>query len=244
MKLVAAGAASAALPGVPRAASSPTPKALAFDAFPIFDPSSIAALAETMYPGKSTALVAAWRTRQFEYTWLRSTGQRYADFWKVTEDALVFAAKATHLEVGKKERERLLGAYLELKAYPDVLPALQALRRANVRLAFLSNFTRKMLDAGIASAGLGGLFEQVLTTDTVRTYKPDPRAYQLAIDTLGLRREEIGFVPFAGWDAAGAKWFGYRTLWVNRAKQPVEELDFTPDLTVTSLAELVPGIGV
>lgn len=246
IKLVAAGAAGAGMVGMAGRAGAATPpaiKALAFDAFPVFDPSSIAALAEATFPGKGPALMTAWRIRQFEYTWLRSMGKRYADFWKVTDDSLVYAAKATKLELTKPDRDKLLGAFLELKAYPDVLPALKALRKANIRLAFVSNFTRKMLDSSIKSAGLDGLFEQVISTDSIKTYKPDPRAYQLAIDVLKLKREQIAFVPFAGWDAAGAKWFGYRTIWVNRIKQPVEELELAPDDTVSTLAELVPMFG-
>jgi 2-haloacid dehalogenase len=243
IKLVAAGAATAGLSGLAQAAPSFKVKALAFDAFPIFNPMPIAALAETIFPGKGPAFMTAWRTRQFEYTWLRSMGKRYADFWKVTEHSLVYAAKATQLDLTKENRDKLLGAFTELKAWPDVAPALKALRAAKIRLGFLSNFTRKMLDDAIKSAGLDGMFEQVLTTDTVKTYKPDPRAYQLGIDAFKLKREEIGFVAFAGWDAAGAKWFGYPTLWVNRAKQPVEELEFTPDVTVSSLAEIVPMLG-
>src|SRR5881628_2356253 len=81
-----------------------------------------------------------------------------------------------------------------------------------------------MLNQCIKSAGLDGLFEQVLSTDQARTYKPDPRAYQLALDAFKLRREEILFVAFAGWDAAGARWFGYPTFWVNRLELPGEEL--------------------
>jgi 2-haloacid dehalogenase len=57
--------------------------ALAFDAFPILDPRPIFVLADAMYPG--TGLSDEWRTRQFEYTWLRVAARHYADFWPVTE---------------------------------------------------------------------------------------------------------------------------------------------------------------
>jgi FMN phosphatase YigB (HAD superfamily) len=67
-----------------------------------------------------------------------------------------------------------------------------------------------MLDADVKSAGLTGMFEQILSTDQAKTYKPDPRAYQLGVDTLGLKRNEILFVAFAGWDAAGASCLGIR----------------------------------
>jgi len=105
-----------------------------------------------------------------------------------------------------------------------------------IQLAFLSNFTPKMLDAAITSAGLDGLFEHVLSTDQVKTYKPDPRAYQLAIDALRLPLEEILFVPFAGWDAAGAKWFGYRTF----LGQSPESASGRAGVTSTPPAELWP----
>ena len=65
------------------------------------------------------------------------------------------------------------------------------------------------------------------------------KAYQLAMDQFKLGRDEILFVPFAGWDAAGAKWFGYQTFWVNRLNAPVEELGGVPDAVGTNLTDLV-----
>jgi 2-haloacid dehalogenase len=95
-----------------------------------------------------------------------------------------------------------------------------------------------MLDSAIAGSGLGDLFEHVLSTDKLKTYKPDPRAYQMGTDAFGLERDEIAFAAFAGWDATGAKWFGYRTIWVNRLNQPGEELGVAQDATCENLTEL------
>lgn len=117
-------------------------------------------------------------------------------------------------------------AYLTIKAYPDVLPALQALRLAGIRLAFVSNMTERMLDAATRSSGLDGLFEQILSTDRVRAYKPDPRAYQMAIDAFGLRREDIVFAAF------------------NRLKLPAEELDAMPDAIGDSMTDLLRFVGL
>jgi 2-haloacid dehalogenase len=99
--------------------------------------------------------------------------------------------------------------------------------------------TTKMLDAGIKNAGLDGAFEHVLSTDRIKAYKPDPRAYQMAIDAFELKREEILFAAFAGWDAAGAKWFGSPTFWVNRLNLPAEELGVAPDAMGRDLTALV-----
>jgi 2-haloacid dehalogenase len=96
-----------------------------------------------------------------------------------------------------------------------------------------------MLVANIKNSGLDGFFEQVISTDRAQTYKPATRAYQLGVDSLGLKREQIAFAAFAGWDVAGAKWFGYPTVWINRAGFPDEELGVTPDLVGTNLNDLV-----
>jgi 2-haloacid dehalogenase len=195
-------------------------------------------LSEKLFGRKGTDLNNAWRTRQFEYTWLRSMSHRYADFWKVTEDALVFAAKLTNVELSAEGRKQLMQSYLELKPWPDAPSALKTLRDAGVRLVFLSNFTPKMLESNVRSSGLEGVFEHLLSTDRVSSYKPDPRTYQLAVDALGLKREEIVFTAFAAWDAAGAKSFGYPTFWNNRLRQPIEELGVEPDAIGETLADL------
>jgi len=236
-----AGAAAAALAphaAGARAARRPRFAAIAFDAFPILDPRPVFALAETLFPGRGTELSALWRTRQFEYQWLRALSRRYADFLATTEDALVFAARQLQLALTSEKRERLVHAYLELQAWPDVVPALQALKADGVRLAFLSNMTRPMLDGAIVRSGLDGTFEHVLSTDAIRTYKPDPLAYRMALDAFGLGREAILFAAFAGWDAAGAKSFGFTTYWVNRSNAIAEELGNAADAQAHDLSEL------
>lgn len=213
-------------------------QALAFDAFPIFDPRPVFARCEQLYPGRGGELANLWRVRQFEYQWLRALSGSYADFWKTTEDALVFAAASLKLPLSPAQRQLLMSGYLELPAWPDATAALQSLRQRGLRLAFLSNATRKILDAGIRNARLEGVFERVLSTDDIRAYKPDPRAYRMAVDAFGLPREKIGFVAFAGWDAAGAKTFGYPTFWVNRLGTPPEELGAQADAVIPTLADL------
>jgi 2-haloacid dehalogenase len=239
-----AGVALGAIPSIPSVfAGEPFSKsrirAIAFDAFPIFDPRPVFALAQKLFPVKGAELAKQWRMRQFEYTWLRATAQKYADFWRVTQDALEYAAEELDLTLDREQRDELMNAYLKLRLWPDVLPALASLKKSDLRLAFLSNFTPRMLEANIKHAGLSGFFEQPLSTDAARTYKPDPRAYELGIKALKLERREILFVAFAGWDAAGAKLFGYPTFWVNRQKFPAEKLDATPDGSGESLTQLV-----
>jgi 2-haloacid dehalogenase len=213
-------------------------KAIALDGLAVFDTRPIAALTETIFPGHGEEISALWRKQQFEYTWLRTLGQKYVDFWQVTEDALTFACKSLKLELTAADNDRLMQSYLELRAWPDALPALRKLKAGGLRMAFLSNFTMTMLDRAVRNSGLEDLFESPLSTDKVRAFKPDPRAYEMAINSFGLRKEEIAFAAFGGWDAAGAKWFGFPTFWVNRAHAAAEELSVLPDGTGKDLNDL------
>jgi 2-haloacid dehalogenase len=212
--------------------------AVALDALTTFDLSTLAVLAERLFPGKGAELSTAWRNRQFEYAWLRTLTGQYADFWHVTEDALLYAAKSSQLDLTGDVRDQLMEAFLHLKAWPDALPALTSMKKSGLKIAFLSNFTTGMLDAAVRNSNLQGIFEPHLSTDRVRAYKPDPRAYQMAIDAFGKPRDHFVFAVFGGWDAAGAKAFGFPTFWVNRMNLPLEELGSAPDAIGATLHDL------
>ena len=235
LNLAAAGAVSTA--GSIPAASSGV-RAIAFDAFTVFDPSPVQALVMQLFPEQGAELGKLWRLRQFEYTWLRTVMHRYADFWKVTEDALIYAARALKLELGPEARQQLMQAWLQLKAHPDAVEALRSLRKAGIRLAFLSNMTPRMLESAVSNSGLQDLFEPALSTDAVRAFKPDPRAYRMALGAFRLKREEIVFAAFGAWDAVGARTFGYTTFWVNRQGVAEEMLDAPPDGIGADLRDL------
>lgn len=241
LKFMTGGVAASLLstPILAQAGQKPGIKAIAFDAFPIFDPRPIFALAETFFPGKGKKLSSAWRIRQFEYQWLRALAGQYVDFWQATEEGLLFAAKQLKLEMTNENHEQLMNAYLNLKPWPDVIPALKSLKESGIKLVFLSNMTHKMLNTNMQNSGITEYFDDVISTDSAKSYKPDPRAYQLAVDKLNLKREEIAFAAFAGWDVVGAKWFGYPTFWVNRVDFPNEELGVTADGMGKGLDQLV-----
>lgn len=219
-------------------------KVLAFDAFPIFDPRPVFGLAEQLFPGHGKELSETWKARLFEYQWQRALSGNYKDFLSVADDALVFAAKVHKLELTQEKKEQLVTAFLNLKVWPDVMPALEKLQNAGYKLVLLSNMTENMLRSNLANNGAESYFAAIYSTDLNRSYKPAKTAYELAIKNLHLKKDEIGFVAFAGWDAAGAKTFGYPTFWVNRQNAPAEELGVTPDWTGNSLEELAKALAL
>ena len=216
-------------------------RALVFDAYgTLFNVHSVMTTCEALFPGKGNALSQLWRTRQLEYSWLRSLMGRYVDFNQITRESLQVACTSLGLTYSDAVSTQLNHAYRTLALFDDTLPTLQQLRRQQpaVKLAILSNGAAEMLNAVVACNKLDGMLDAVLSVDEVAVFKPDPRVYQLACDRLRLNRDEIGFVSSNGWDAAGAKSFGFKTFWINRANAPVDALGVTPDLMLNSLAEL------
>lgn len=187
------------------------------------------------------ALSREWRQKQLEYTWLRALMGRYEDFWPVTEAALRFAARRLGLRATDAQIERLMSAYLSLACFPEAKDALR--RLAPSPLAILSNGSPGMLQASVRSSGLETAFSHILSVDAVRTYKPAPVVYALGTKALGLRADEILFVSGNAWDGVGAKAFGYRVCWCNRANAPGEELGMDPDMVVGRLDEIPPRLG-
>ena len=223
------------------------PAAFVFDAYgTLFDVHSIAALAEELAPGNGAALSRIWRTKQLEYTWLQSlmATSRFPreDFAALTAHALDYAISALILPLDGDARRRLLDAYQRLDPFPgtrDVLAALAPRPRW-----ILSNGTRAMLEPLARFTSLGKLLDGILSVDDAGIYKPSPRVYQLAVDRLGLPPAEIAFVSSNGWDAAGAKVFGFTTFWINRDGVPVERHAPEPDFVLGSLPELVPLVTI
>ena len=221
------------------------PAAFVFDAYgTLFDVHSIAALAEQLAPGNGAALSRIWRTKQLEYSWLQSlmASPRFPreDFAALTERALDYALAALVLPFSPADRQRLLDGYRDLAPFAGAREALAAL--APYPRWILSNGTRAMLEPLVQSTGLDRVLEGIMTVDDVGIYKPSPRVYQLAVDRLGLRPDRIAFVSSNGWDAAGAKAFGFRTFWINRDGVPTERHAAPPDYAIGSLSDLVPLI--
>jgi 2-haloacid dehalogenase len=211
-----------------------------FDAYgTLFDVYSVTALCEQLFPGKGTALAQLWRVKQLQYSMMRSLMGRHRDFWRLTEDGLVYACKALGLALSAEARDRLLQAYLQLAAFVDVRPGLQALRERGLRLAVLSNGEPKMLEAAAHSAGILDLLDQLISVEDVKVFKPSPRVYALAPERLGVSSAELGFVSSNAWDVAGAASAGLRALWIQRsAAEPPEELGYGAERVVHAITDL------
>jgi 2-haloacid dehalogenase len=213
-------------------------KACVFDAFgTLFDVHSAVGKYRQRLGDVADQVSLLWRTKQLEYTWLRSLMGHHADFWQVTRDALDFAFDMHHLN-DTDLRNDLIEAYLHLDCYPEVPEALSTLKAGGFRIAILSNGTPAMLEAAVKHSGIEELIEKNFSVEEVGVFKPAPRVYQIAVDGLNVTPDEIVFQSSNAWDALGAAAFGFRVAWINRFGQSAERLPGRPDVELKSLFEL------
>lgn len=178
-----------------------------------------------------------WRNKQLEYSWVRALMGAYVDFWQLTEQALDFAL-ARVPAVDPKHRDVLLEAYWKLDCYEEVPSVLKALKKRGAKLAILSNGSPEMLDSAVRNAALDSVLDDVFSVDSLRTFKATPSVYEMVTTAYRLYPDAVSFQSSNRWDIAGAKKFGFRTVWINRASNPDEYRDYSPDVVLPNLHQL------
>jgi|SRR5450755_1143023 len=212
------------------------PRAVLFDAYgTLFDVYSVGVVAESLFPGLGERLGVVWRDKQIEYTRLVSMSGRPLSFRDCTLAGLRYAARSLDLALDDAAEAALMRAYERLTPFPENRAVLETLARQGVRAGILSNGDPDMLAAVVASAGFTGLVDPVLSVDGTGRFKTDPAAYAIGTAALDLAAREVLFVSSNCWDAIGATWFGYTTLWINRFGLPIDELGAAPTRIGTSL---------
>lgn len=174
------------------------------------------------------AVADHWRQKQLQYTWLRAVAHAHDDFWQVTQDGLDWALEKTGHDGDSALRERLLALYWELQCYPEVPEMLRRLKTAGLNTAILSNGSPDMLTGAVRSAGIEDVLDDVLSVESVGVFKPDARVYDLVAMRFGCDKAEVLFCSSNGWDAGCATGYGFQTVWVNRAEDPIDRLPWRP----------------
>lgn len=195
-----------------------------FDAYgTLYDFNSAAARCRDALGDKAEPLSALWRQKQLQYTWLRSLMGRYASFWQVTGEALDHAMAALGI-ADNGLRQRLMDCYHGLDAFPEVPGTLARLKAAGLRLAILSNGSPGMLAGAAERTGLDKLLEVSLSVDAVKVFKPAGIVYRLVTDHFAAPPDRVVFVSSNAWDAHAGADYGFRAVWLNRARAAAENM--------------------
>jgi 2-haloacid dehalogenase len=223
-------------------------KVIVFDAYgTLFDVYYIAALAETLFPSQGATIAALWRDKQIEYTRLISLsdprgakGSRYYEsFWTLTRLSLRYTLERLKLVYSPTQEDNLMAQYAKLDAFPENIDVLRQLKSKGLATAILSNGSPEMLESAVKSAGMQSLLDEVISIDGIRQFKTMPESYALVVEKFKCLPAEVLFVSSNAWDALGATWAGFITVWINRQGLPFETLGPRPHFSGASLESVL-----
>ena len=213
-------------------------KAIIFDAYgTLFDVNSAAEKCKGKIGDKWESFANYWRTTQLEYTWLRSLMNRHKDFWQVTEDSLDKSMQA--FKIDSLMRNELLDLYKVLSTFPEVKEVLNKLKKKNYKLAILSNGTPSLLKELVKSNNLDNIFDDVFSIEEVKTYKPDPKVYNIPIKKYQIQKSEVAYLSANTWDVSAGGNYGFNPVWVNRNNSIFDNLDYVPKYQIENLSKLI-----
>ena len=212
-------------------------KAIIFDAYgTLFDVNSAAEKCKNKIGDKWEPFANYWRTIQLEYTWLRSLMNRHENFWQITEDSLDKSMKIFKINASMKNE--LLDLYRALSTFPEVSETLKILKEKKYKLAILSNGTPSLLKELVSSNNLENIFDDVLSVEEVKTYKPHPNVYSIPIKKYQIKKNQFAYLSANSWDVSAAGNFGFNAVWVNRNKNIFDNLDYKPITEINNLSDL------
>ena len=213
-------------------------KAIIFDAYgTLFDVNSAAEKCKDKIGDKWENFANYWRTTQLEYTWLRSLMKRHKDFWQVTEDSLDKSMKT--FKIDSSMRNELLNLYKTLSPFSEVPEVLKNLKKKNYKLAILSNGTPSLLNELVKSNNLENIFDDILSIEEVKIYKPDSKVYDIPVKKYKIEKNEFAYLSANTWDVSGAGNYGFNPVWVNRNNSIFDNLDYVPKYQIENLSKLI-----
>ena len=213
---------------------------LAFDVYgTLIDTQGVLTELEKHVGDSAPEFSRTWRAKQLEYSFRRGLMQRYEDFARCTKDALHYTASVMKLSFDARVEDSILAAYNRLPSFPDVRGGLTALRHSGFRMFAFSNGLPSAVDALLSNAGIRGFFEDVVSVDEVRSFKPSPAVYRRFLERSGATAAEAWLISSNPFDVIGAVSSGMRSAWIRRSPEVVfDPWGIDPTITVSSLADL------
>lgn len=183
-----------------------------------------------------------WFSTMLHHSLVMTVSGKHADLMEIGAAVLQMLARNRDIALGTNEAKQALSAMRSLPPHPDVLPALERLKRAGYRLATLTNSSKAGVKAQLEHAALDGYFEQQLSVETPQLFKPHHSVYAWAAEEMRAAPAECMLVAAHGWDVAGAKWAGLQTAFIARSAQQIFPLAEPPEIDVADFSALADAL--
>ena len=220
--------------------------ALAFDIYgTLIDPHGVVEELARHVGERAQEFSGIWRDKQLEYTFRRGLMGRYENFVVCTRQALDYTDSLLQTGLDESAKTALMQVYRMLPAYADVPASLQALADEGFRMFAFSNGVAEAVGGLLEHARIDHYFEDVVSVDTLKTFKPDPEVYRHFIDVAATDAQNCWLVSSNGFDVIGAVSAGMKAAWLQRSEAVVfDPWDIDATLVVNSLSELPAKINI
>lgn len=220
------------------------PATLAFDVYgTLIDTHGVALQLEAYVGSRAGEFSRMWREKQLEYSFRRGLMRAYADFRVCTADALEYTRSVFNVALDAQARQQLLAAYASLPAFGDVEEGLIGARQCGFRMFAFSNGVPDAVEGLLQRAGIRHFFQDVISVDEVKTFKPDPAVYGHFLKRAGAVAADAWLISSNPFDVIGAISSGMRAAWVRRSSSAVfDPWGMDPTIVVDTLSALAGRI--
>jgi 2-haloacid dehalogenase len=196
------------------------------------------------YAGENAAAFSSlWRDKQLEYSFRRALMQNYVPFTICTRQALDYTCSAFKLDVSNSGKDELMASYRKLPAFADVQASLPALKDRGFRLFAFSNGRPDDVAALLENSGISSYFADVVSTDEIKSFKPNPAVYAHFLRRTETTGKEAWLISGNPFDVIGAISAGLRGAWVKRSAQTLyDPWEIQPTVTISSIVELADAV--
>lgn len=164
----------------------------------------------------------------------------HRSFYNVAGEALSKAMQELGLAYDPSDIEILTAGISKMPPFPEVVDTLTKLKTAGFKLCIVSNTDDAIIAGNVAQ--MGGLIDQVVTAQRAEAYKPHPKIFAHAHETLGVRHEDVVHICASPHlDLAAARDIGFRCVWINRGTGREPLPDYVPDAELPTL-DRVPAL--
>ena len=180
-----------------------------------------------------------WRDKQLEYSFRRGLMQNYLHFATCTRHALDYVCSVMGYAFSSQEKDELMAQYRVLPAFPDVIEALPGLQSADFKLFAFSNGRQSDVSTLLDNSGISSYFTDVISTDEIKSFKPNPAVYAHFLRRSGAAGREAWLISGNPFDVIGAISCGMRGAWVKRTETAVfDPWELEPTVTISNIGEL------
>jgi 2-haloacid dehalogenase len=183
-----------------------------------------------------------WFSQVIQDALVSSLIDRYSDFGKIGVSAFELIAARKGVKVGEDDFSRVVAAMRSLPAHAEVSAQLQRLKDHGFQLVTLTNSPPALVAAQLDNAGISKFFDQQLSVDSVKAFKPAPKVYEFAASELNQRAADLWLVAAHNWDTSGALAAGWNAAFIARHGMNLSRLDQKPQIIGSSLVEVADAL--